>query len=77
MEFFDIGAVTWIPRKCPWWVPGLSVDTHHAQQLEVDRIIRRDGAFVAHSTRHLLQARRRETGVDATQGGCLRSTAHC
>ncbi len=59
MEFFDIGAVTWILRKCPWWVPGFSVGTHHAQLLEVDRIIRRDGVFVAHSTRHLLRARRR------------------
>ena len=59
MEFFDIGAVTWILRKCPWWVPGFGVDTHREQLLEVDRIIRRDGAFVAHSTRHLLRARRR------------------
>ena len=59
MEFFDIGAVAWILRKCPWWVPGFGVDTHREQLLEVDRIIRRDGAFVAHSTRHLLRARRR------------------
>ncbi|AXK47319.1 SAM-dependent methyltransferase [Brachybacterium saurashtrense] len=59
MEFFDIGAVTWILRKCPWWVPGFSVETHRAQLLEVDRIIRRDGAFVAHSTRHLMRARKR------------------
>jgi len=59
MEFFDIGAVTWILRKCPWWVPGFSPDTHRDQLLEVDRIIRRDGAFVAHSTRHLLRLRRR------------------
>lgn len=21
MEFFDIGAVVWILRKCVWWVP--------------------------------------------------------
>ena len=59
MEFFDIGAVAWILRKCPWWVPGFGGDTHREQLLEVDRIIRRDGAFVAHSTRHLLRARRR------------------
>lgn len=59
MEFFDVGAIVWILRKCPWWVPGFSVDTHREQLLEVDRIIRRDGAFVAHSTRHLLRARRR------------------
>ena len=59
MEFFDVGAIVWILRKCPWWVPGFSVHTHREQLLEVDRIIRRDGAFVAHSTRHLLRARRR------------------
>lgn len=59
MEFFDIGAVTWILRKCPWWVPGFSPETHRAQLLEVDRIIRREGAFVALSTRHLLRARKR------------------
>ena len=41
---FDIGAVAWILRKCPWWVPGFGVDTHRAQLLEVDRIIRRDGS---------------------------------
>lgn len=58
MEFLDIGAVTWILRKCPWWVPGFSPETHRAQLLEVDRVIRRDGAFVAHSTRHLMRARR-------------------
>ncbi|WP_323374443.1 hypothetical protein [Brachybacterium sp. NBEC-018] len=58
MTFHDIGAVVWILRKCPWWVPGFSVDTHRAPLLEVDRIIRRDGAFVAHSTRHLIRARR-------------------
>ena len=48
MEFYDVGAIVWILRKCPWWVPGFGGDTHREQLLEVDRIIRRDGAFVAH-----------------------------
>lgn len=59
MEFFDIGAVTWILRKCPWWVPDFSPGTHRDQLLEVDRMIRRDGRFVAHSTRHQMRARQR------------------
>ena len=25
MEFFNIGAVVWILRKCPWWVPDFTV----------------------------------------------------
>ena len=27
MEFYDVGAVVWILRKCVWWVPDFSVDT--------------------------------------------------
>src|SRR4029079_1435317 len=23
MEFYDIGSVVWILRKCVWWVPGV------------------------------------------------------
>lgn len=59
MEFFDVGAVVWILRKCVWWVPDFDVDRYRERLLAMDEIIRRDGAFVAHSTRHLLRARRR------------------
>lgn len=59
MEFFDIGAVVWILRKCVWWVPDFSVSVYRAKLLELDRLIRSDGVFVAHSTRHLIEARRR------------------
>jgi SAM-dependent methyltransferase len=58
MEFFDIGAVVWILRKCVWWVPDFSVDRYRPQLLELDRLIRQRGPFVAHSTRHLIEARR-------------------
>jgi SAM-dependent methyltransferase len=58
MEFFDIGAVVWILRKCVWWVPGFSVERYRGKLLELDRLIRREGRFVAHSTRHLIDARR-------------------
>ena len=28
MEFFDIGAVVWILRKCVWWVPDFSIELY-------------------------------------------------
>lgn len=58
MEFFDVGAVVWILRKCVWWVADFDVDRYREQLLAMDKIIRRDGSFVAHSTRHLIRARR-------------------
>jgi len=54
MEFF--GAVVWILRKCVWWVPDFSVERYHDKLVELDTRIRRQGAFVAHSTRHLIEA---------------------
>lgn len=58
MEFFDIGAVLWILRKYVWWVPGFSVERYHDRLVELDTRIRTEGAFVAHSTRHLIEAQR-------------------
>ena len=56
MEFFDIGAVVWILRKCVWWVPDFTVDRYAQQLHDLDAQIRADGPFVAHSTRHLIRA---------------------
>ncbi len=58
MEFFDIGAVVYILRKCVWWVPGFTVDRYGDALLRLDAHIREHGAFVAHSTRTLIEARR-------------------
>lgn len=58
MEFFDIGAVVYILRKCVWWVPDFSVERYRDTLLRLDAQIRSEGRVVAHSTRHLLQARR-------------------
>lgn len=58
MEFYDIGAVVWILRKCVWWVPDFTVERYDAALRSLDALIRRDGVFVAHSTRHLIEARR-------------------
>jgi SAM-dependent methyltransferase len=58
MEFFDIGTVVWILRKCVWWVPDFSVERYRDKLLQLDRHMRNEGPFVAHSTRHLIEARR-------------------
>lgn len=63
MEFHDVGAIVYILRKCVWWVPGFSVERHEDQLRELDRRIRVEGPFVAHSTRHLIEARRTSGGV--------------
>jgi SAM-dependent methyltransferase len=58
MVFDDVGAVVWILRKCVWWVPGFSVSRYRDALLALDRRMRRGEPFVAHSARHLIEARR-------------------
>ncbi|MCP3425992.1 class I SAM-dependent methyltransferase [Rothia sp. AR01] len=58
MEFFDVGAVVWILRKCVWWVPGFSAARYAGRLRELDRQMRAGRPFVAHSTRHLVLARK-------------------
>lgn len=58
MEFYDIGAVIWTLRKCVWWVPDFSVATYAEQLRALDAQLRAGEPFVAHSTRHLIEARR-------------------
>lgn len=58
MEFYDVGGVVWILRKCPWWVPDFSVRRYREQLVELDRGMRDGMPFVAHSSRHLIEARR-------------------
>lgn len=58
MEFFDVGAVIYILRKCVWWVPDFSVDRYLERLRALDALIRGHGPFVAHSSRHLIEARR-------------------
>lgn len=58
MELDDIGAVVWILRRCVWWVPDFSVDRYRDTLVTLDHRLRTEGPFVAHSTRHLIEARR-------------------
>jgi len=68
MEFFDIGAVVYVLRKCVWWVPDFSVQRYDARLRELDARIRRDGPFVAHSTRLLVRAHKPEEPATVTRG---------
>ncbi|WP_454042280.1 class I SAM-dependent methyltransferase [Cellulosimicrobium sp. Marseille-Q8652] len=66
IELYDVGAVVWLLRRCVWWVPDFSVDRYGHVLEELDARLRAgardDGPtttpFVAHSTRHLVEARR-------------------
>ncbi|WP_030668306.1 class I SAM-dependent methyltransferase [Streptomyces sp. NRRL B-1347] len=59
MEFFDVGAVVHFLRKVVWMVPGFTVDAYRTRLRELHELIREEGPFVAHSTRHLFDARKR------------------
>ncbi|MDN5893773.1 MAG: class I SAM-dependent methyltransferase [Nocardioides sp.] len=58
MEFYDVGAVVWILRKCVWWVPDFSVEKYLVELSKLDEGMRGGESVVAHSTRHLIGARR-------------------
>ncbi|WP_217141276.1 class I SAM-dependent methyltransferase [Streptomyces sp. AC627_RSS907] len=58
MEFHDIGAVVHFLRKVVWMVPGFTVEEYRPRLRELHDRIEADGPFVAHSTRHLFDARK-------------------
>lgn len=58
MEFSDVGAVVWILRKCVWWVPDFTVEKYGDILVRLDAQMRGGEPVVAHSTRHLIEARR-------------------
>ncbi|MDQ0774806.1 SAM-dependent methyltransferase [Streptomyces aurantiacus] len=60
MEFHDIGAVVHFLRKVVWMVPGFTVERYRSQLLSLHERIAAEGPFVAHSSRHLFEARRPE-----------------
>ncbi len=57
-EFHDIGAVVYFLRKVIWLVPGFTVAAYRPRLRELHDRIQRDGPFVAHSTRFLIEARK-------------------
>jgi SAM-dependent methyltransferase len=58
VTFLDVGAVVYFLRKVIWIVPGFTVQLHRDRLRELDAVIRHEGAFVAHSTRVLVEAGR-------------------
>lgn len=58
MEFFDIGAVVYFLRKVVWTVPDFTVDRYRARLRDLHEKIQTDGVFLAHSSRHLIEARK-------------------
>jgi len=58
MEFHDVAAVVVFLRKVIWIVPGFTVDRYRARLEDLHRCIEATGAFVAHSTRFLIEARK-------------------
>ena len=61
VEFYDVGAVAWILRKCVWWVPDFSLEKYRNTLVELDARMRGGEPIVAHSTRHLIEALRPAT----------------
>jgi SAM-dependent methyltransferase len=57
-EFFDVGAVVYFLRKVIWMVPGFTVEQYRDKLRELHEKIERDGPFVAHTTRFLIEARK-------------------
>lgn len=58
MEIHDVGAAVYLLRKVIWWVPGFTVDRYQDRLRDLHDDIQRNGPFIAHSTRHLIEARK-------------------
>ncbi len=56
--FHDVGAVVYFLRKVPWTVPGFAVDGCRERLASLHELIEREGSFVAHSRRFLIEARK-------------------
>ena len=56
VEFFDVAAVIVFLRKVIWTVPDFSVAAFGRPLAELHEGIERDGPFVAHSQRFLIEA---------------------
>ncbi|MGU3498928.1 methyltransferase domain-containing protein [Mycobacterium sp. C31M] len=68
IEIFDIAAVVYLLRKVIWWVPDFSAERYRDRLADLHRRIAADGCFVAHSSRHLIEARLPRTGVAVSCG---------
>jgi SAM-dependent methyltransferase len=58
VSFFDVGAVVYFLRKVLWTVPDFSVTHYWPRLVEMDDLIRREGAFTSHAERFLIETRK-------------------
>lgn len=58
IEIHDVAAVVYLLRKVIWWVPGFTVENYRDRLRDLHDLIQQDGPFIAHSTRHLVEARK-------------------
>jgi SAM-dependent methyltransferase len=58
VKFYDVGAIVYFLRKVIWMVPGFTVAGYRSRLRAMHDIIQREGRFVAHSTRFLIEARK-------------------
>jgi SAM-dependent methyltransferase len=58
VEFFDVAAVVHFLRTVVWTVPDFTVERYRDRLRALHEVIERDGRFVAHSRRYLIEARR-------------------
>ena len=56
--FLDVGAVVYFLRLVIWIVPGFTIDGYRAQLRAMHDQIERDGPFVAHASRFLIEAKK-------------------
>ncbi len=56
VEFFDVGAIVYFLRKVIWAVPDFSVDRYRDRLVELHGVTEREGRFVSHSQRFLIEA---------------------
>ncbi|WP_413758814.1 class I SAM-dependent methyltransferase [Streptomyces sp. MMBL 11-3] len=63
MEFLDVGAVVHFLRKVVWMVPDFTVARYRDRLLRLHEQITAEGPFVAHSSRHLIEARKPTTTI--------------
>ncbi|NUR03498.1 MAG: methyltransferase domain-containing protein [Streptomyces sp.] len=58
IEFHDIAAVVHFLRKVIWMVPDFTVEAYEDRLRALHEQLETEGPFVAHSTRHLFEARK-------------------
>ena len=58
VEFFDVGAVVHFLRKVHWTVPGFTPEGYEERLRDMHLLITREGSFVSHAQRFLIEAHR-------------------